>query len=134
MRAIKRILLVSGMALLPFAVTAQSIEEMQEMSMEERRAMRESMSDEEFAKKREQWRGEFESLPKEKKQAIRAIRSENKKLARERWESMSEEERAVAREKHKGKGKRKGHAKGAKSYGEKPVATDQVAGNDQSPE
>jgi hypothetical protein len=49
---------------------------------------------------------------------------------------MSEEERAVAREKHKGKGKgkRKGHAKGAKRYGEKPVATDQAAGNDQSPE
>ena len=49
---------------------------------------------------------------------------------------MSEEERAVAREKHKGKGKgkRKGHAKGAKRYGEKPVATGQAAGNDQSPE
>ena len=66
---------------------------------------------------REQWRSEFESLPEEEKQAIRAKRSEkrneNKKLARERWESMSEEERATAREKYKGKGKgkRKGQGK-----------------------
>jgi hypothetical protein len=76
MRVIKKILLVSGMALLPFAVTAESIEEMQEMSMEERRAMLGSMSDEEFAQKREQWRGEFESLPKKKNRRYAAnIRS-----------------------------------------------------------
>jgi hypothetical protein len=123
------------LALLPFAAAAQSIDEFQQMPMEERRAIRESMSDEEFAKKREQWRSEFESLPEEEKQAIRAKRSEkrseNRKLARERWESMSEEERATAREKYKGKGKRKGHNKDGENRGEKPV---EAAGNDQSTE
>jgi hypothetical protein len=141
MRVIKTILLVSGLALLPLIVTAQSIEDMQQMPMEERRALRESMSDEEFAEKRKQWRSEFEKLSDEEKQAIRekrsTHRSQNRKLARERWESMSEEERAAAREKHQGKGKkgnRKGHGKGGKNKGDKPLETDMPTGTDQSSE
>jgi hypothetical protein len=141
MRVIKTILLISGLALLPLIVTAQSIEDLQQMPMEDRRALRESMSDEEFEKKRKQWRSEFESLSDEEKQAIRekrsANRGENRKLARERWESMSEEERAAAREKYEGKGKkggRKGHSKGGKDKGKKPLETDEAASIDQPSE
>ena len=66
-----------------------------------------------------------------------ANRGENRKLARERWDSMSEEERAAAREKYQGKGKkgaRKGHGKGGKNKGEKPLETDAATDTDQSSE
>ena len=61
---------------------------------------------------REKWRAEFEQLPDEQKAAIREQRQKqgaggnrgrgrngDREAMRQRWESMSEEERAVAKEK-----------------------------------
>lgn len=108
MRTIRRILIACSLCLLlPFAATAQSLSDVQELSKEDRRAYMESMSKDERAAMRNKWRAEFKQLPEERKAAIREQR-------RAKWESMSEEERVAAREK---RGKRKGqprdgHGKG----------------------
>ena len=108
MRTIQKILVVSSLSLLlPFAASAQSISEIRAMSPEDRRAYMESMSEEERTVKREQWRTEFDALPDEDKEAIRnqraaqrdgRDRNRDREAMRERWESMSDEERAVAKE------------------------------------
>lgn len=108
MHTIQKILLVSSLSLLlPFVASAQSISEIRAMSPEDRRAYMESMSEDERAAKRQQWRGEFDALPEEEKQAIRDQRAErrdgkgqnrDREAMRERWESMSDEERATAKD------------------------------------
>jgi hypothetical protein len=98
--------------LLPVAASAQSLSEVQAMSKEDRRSYIESMSDDERAAMQEKWRAEFEQLPDEQKAAIREQRQTqgaggsggrghdgDRDAMRQRWESMSEEERAVAKEK-----------------------------------
>lgn len=108
MRTIQKILVVSSLSLLlPFAATAQSISDIRAMSPEDRRAYMESMSEEERTAMREQWRAEFDALPDAEKEAIRSQRAaqrdgrdrnRDREAMRQRWESMSDEERAVAKE------------------------------------
>lgn len=120
MRTIQKILVVSSLSLLlPFAASAQSISDIQALSPEDRRAYMESMSKEERAAKREQWRTEFDALPDEEKQAIRdrraaqregRARNRDRDAMRERWDSMSDEERAAARDRrHERDEKRREH-------------------------
>ena len=113
MRTIRNILMVCSLSLLlPIAASAQSLSEVQAMSKEDRRSYIESMSDDERSAMREKWRAEFEQLPDEQKAAIREQRQKqgaggnrgrgrngDREAMRQRWESMSEEERAVAKEK-----------------------------------
>jgi hypothetical protein len=113
MRTIRNILMVCSLSLLlPIAASAQSLSEVQAMSKEDRRSYIESMSDDERSAMREKWRAEFEQLPEEQKAAIREQRQKqgaggnrsrgrngDREAMRQRWESMSEEERAVAKEK-----------------------------------
>lgn len=107
MQTIQKILLISAISLmLPLAASAQTIQDVQAMSPEDRRAYMEAMSDDERAAMREKWRGEFDSMSDEEKQAVREKRRSGHRADRKaRWDSMSEEERAAAREK---RGERKG--------------------------
>jgi len=108
MRTIHKILLASCLSiLLPFAAYGQSISDLQGMSPEDRRVYIESMSDDERTAMREKWRAEYENLPEEEKMAIREQRAANQKgraggrdreAMRQRWDAMSEEERAAAKE------------------------------------
>ena len=111
MHTIQKILVVSSLSLLlPLVASAQSISEIRAMSPEDRRTYMESMSEDERAAKREQWRSEFDALPEEEKQAIRNQRAErrdgkgrnrDREAMRERWDSMSDEERAAAKDRRR---------------------------------
>ena len=111
MRLFQKILLVSTLGLLaPFAASAQSVQEMQAMSPEDRRAFMDSMSEDERSAMRDKWRGEFDGLSDEDKDALRQKNREqrggregsrDREAMRERWNSMSEEERTVATERRK---------------------------------
>ena len=57
--------------MLPFAVQAQSLGELQDLSPEERRAYWESMSEDERAAKREQLRAEREAMTPEQREQMR---------------------------------------------------------------
>jgi hypothetical protein len=108
MSTIQKILILSCLSLIaPSAVVAQSLNELQALSPEDRRAYFESMSEDERTAMSGKWRTEFDSLPDEQKQAIRdqrarefGGRSRNRDRAamQDRWETMSEQERVVARE------------------------------------
>jgi hypothetical protein len=105
MQKLRLIILASGLALLlPVTGYTQSVSDIQDLSPEERRAYMESMSPDERAAMREKWRAELDAMPEEERRAMRermaADRPEgqrNRAAMRERWESMSEEERAAAR-------------------------------------
>jgi hypothetical protein len=111
MRTIQEILLVSSLSLLlPFAALAQSISDVQALSPEDRREYMESMSDDERNAMREKWRAEFEQLPEDQKMAIREQRAANRngknrgrdrEAMKQRWDAMSEEERAAAKERRR---------------------------------
>lgn len=128
MHTIQKILVVSSLSLLlPFVASAQSISEIRAMGPEDRRAYMESLSKDERATKREQWRSEFDALPEEEKQAIREQRmaARDRHRAREderrkRWDSMSEEEKAAARARRdEHRGKRGGH-QGKQQHQDRP--------------
>jgi len=112
MRTIHKILLASSLSiLLPFAAYGQSISDLQELSPEVRRTYMESMSDDERTAMREKWSAEYENLPEEEKKAIRENRAANqsgrnrgrdREAMRQRWDSMSEVERAAAKERRQG--------------------------------
>lgn len=91
--------LVAGFALLAPAVSmAQSIDELREMSPEERHEYIQSLSQEERQALAEQRRERWEAMTPEERDAARKQREENRAAMREHWESLSEEERAAARE------------------------------------
>ena len=105
MQTIQKTLMIFGLCLLTFAVSAQSITDLQNMDREERRSFMESMSDEERSARGAKWRTEFDGMSDEEKQAIRQKRGANRgddgrdrAAMRERWESMSDEERSQAKE------------------------------------
>jgi len=108
MHTIQKILVVSSLSLLlPLTAWAQSVSEIRAMNPEDRRAYMQSMSEEERTAKREQWRAEFDALPEAEKEAIRKQRSaqrdgrdknRDREAMRQRWESMSDEERAAAKD------------------------------------
>jgi uncharacterized membrane protein len=97
MRALSNKLIALSLLILPFAVPAQSLGEVRNMSQEERRTAIENMSDDERSVLREQRRAARE----EHRQAHHDARQQRRKAMRERWEAMSEEESAEAREKCK---------------------------------
>ena len=113
MHTIHKILLIGGLYLIaPFSASAQSIQDLQAMSPEDKRIYMESMSPDERAAMQEKWRGEFENLSEEEKQVMRQQRSaargdrernRDRDAMRERWESMSDEERAAMKERRKAK-------------------------------
>ena len=114
MQTIQKILIVSGLILLPFAGSAQSITDIQNMDPDERRVFMESMLNDERTAMREKWRTEFDGMSDEEKQAIRQKRSANRgdggrdrTAMRERWESMSDEERAQAKERRAAQGEKR---------------------------
>ncbi len=92
--------------LLPLAVSAQSFDDIKEMSPEDRRAYIEGLSDEDRSALREERRAKFDSMSDEERQAMREKRRAGSDERRARWESMSDEERTAARERHTD---RKGH-------------------------
>lgn len=113
MSTIHKILMITSLSLLlPSIVSAQSVNDVKNMSPEDRRVYMESMSEDERAAMREKWRAEFENLSDEEKQALREQhagnrggrdRTADREAMRARWESMSEEERAAAKERHQAK-------------------------------
>lgn len=87
-RSFTQILAIAAM-LVPFGLQAQSLSDLQNMTPEERHTYLDSMSEQERQAKREQMRT--------------------------RWEGMSDEERAAARNRahhHHGAGRHKGHRQG----------------------
>jgi hypothetical protein len=108
MRTIQKIFVVSSLSLLlPVIASAQSVSEIRAMSPEDRRTYMHSMSEEERTAKREQWRAEFDALPEDEKEAIRKQRfaqrdgrdqNRDRGAMRQRWESMSDEGRAAAKD------------------------------------
>jgi hypothetical protein len=118
MRTIRKILMACSL-ILPFAASAQSLSDMQALSEEDRRAYIESMSEDERAAMQGKWRAEFEALPKEQKAAIREQRQghrngeqrgRDREAMRQRWDTMSEEERSAARDRFRANGeKRRAH-------------------------
>ncbi len=108
MRTIHKILMITSL-LLPFAASAQSITDIKNMSPDDRRTYLQSMSDDERSTMMEKWRAEFDSLPEEEQQALRAERADqrgtregkrDREAMRQRWDSMSDEERATAKERY----------------------------------
>jgi len=108
MPLVKILGLLTGLFLFVGSASAQSVNELMDLSPEDRKAYMESMSDDERAAMREKWRGEMQNMSEEERQAVREKRGaaagqggqrRNKEAMRERWESMSEEERAAAKEK-----------------------------------
>ncbi|NIQ26075.1 MAG: hypothetical protein GTN88_05945, partial [Gammaproteobacteria bacterium] len=99
MKEIRLMIVGSALALLPITGLAQSVAEISELGPEERRAYMQSMSPEEREALREQWRAELDAMPAEEREAVRdrmrANRPQGRDRAamRERWESMSDEER-----------------------------------------
>jgi len=91
MRNVRLIMMASGLALLPLAGMAQSIEKFHALSPEDRQTYMQSMSPDERRAMRDKWRAEMES----KSDAERAAAREQR---RQKWESMSEEERAAMRQ------------------------------------
>jgi len=107
MNKLRLTVLATGLALLlPVAGYAQSISEVNAMDPEDRRAYMESMSPQERQQMRNKWREELQSMPEEERKAInknmaadRPGGKRNREAMRQRWEAMSDEERAAAREK-----------------------------------
>jgi hypothetical protein len=105
MQKLRLILMASGLALLlPVTGYTQSISDLNDLSPEDRRAYMQSMSPDERSAMREKWRAELDAMPEEERQAMRESMAANRPegarsrdARRERWESMSEEERADAR-------------------------------------
>ena len=79
-----------------FAVNAQTPGEWSERSPEDRRAYRESLSDDERASLREQLRAQRDAMSDEERAALREKRRARRD---EHWQTMSADERAAAREK-----------------------------------
>ncbi len=96
-----------ALSLLPFAALAQSISEISELGPEERREYMQSMSKEERQAMREKWHDEMAALPQEERDTIRERMRANRPgggdrtAMRERWASMSDEERAAFKEQRK---------------------------------
>jgi hypothetical protein len=99
--------------LLPVVAMAQSLSDVQAMSKEDRRNYIESMSEDERSAMQDKWRSEYEQLPEEQKAAIQkqrqpksggGNRGRDREAMRQRWESMSEEERAAARDNFRANG------------------------------
>lgn len=105
MQKLRLILMASGLALLlPVTGYTQSISDIKDLSPEDRRAYMQSMSPDERSAMRDRWRAELEAMPEDERRAFResmaANRPEgarNRDARRERWESMSDEERSDAR-------------------------------------
>lgn len=107
MRVFKSLTCATGLLLLLGSAAAQSVNDLMDLSPEERRAYMQSMSDDERSAMREKWRNEMQNMSEEERQAIRdkrgaaagaAGKRRDRGAMRERWESMSEEERAAAKE------------------------------------
>ena len=131
MQTIQKILIITGLSLLPFAASAQSVSDLQNMDPEERRAFMKSMSDDERTAMRDKWRSEFDGMSDEDKQAMRKRRDANRgdggrdrAAMRERWETMSEEERAQAKDRRKAKGEKRRERWDSMSDEERAAARD----------
>ena len=107
MRVVKSLSVVTGLFLLMGSASAQSVNELMDLSPDERKAYMESMSDDERTAMRQKWHDEMQNMSEEERQAIRDKRGaaagqggqrRDKEARRERWESMSEEERDAAKE------------------------------------
>ena len=94
MQTLRLSLAVAAAALaLPLAATAQSLDDLRDMSPQERRDYVESLSPEE----RDALRAE-----RDRKRVHRAEhRAEHRAAMREHWRSMSQEEREAARQRHR---------------------------------
>lgn len=105
MRSLSRLLLLSMLTFaLQSTVFAQSLDDLRNMTPEDRRAYLRSMSDDERSAMREKWHAEYEILSDDEKRAIRIERHEAR-LARSI--TMSAEERVALRERWRNrKGKR----------------------------
>jgi predicted Fe-S protein YdhL (DUF1289 family) len=117
MNKFRSLLMISGLSLLmPAAGIAQSVDEISELSPEDRRAYMQSMSEEERQAKRAEWRAQMEAMPEAERNAMREKMAANRpqrggrdrEAMRQRWESMSDEERAAAKaERHQKKAERR---------------------------
>lgn len=98
MRNVRLIMMASGLALLPLAGMAQSIEKFHALSPEDRQTYMQSMSPDERRAMRDKWRAEMESKSDAERAAAREQRKQRTEQRRQKWESMSEEERAAMRQ------------------------------------
>ena len=106
MQTLRLILAVAGTALaLPLSATAQSLDDLGEMSPQERRTYVESLSLEEREALRAERRSRWDSMSDEERAAARERkrihRAENRAAMREHWQSMSAEEREAVRQQHR---------------------------------
>lgn len=106
MQTLRLIFTVAAAALvLPLVATAQSVDELGDMSPQERRAYVDSLSAEEREALRTQRRAHWEAMSDEERAAARerkrTHRAEHRAAMREHWQSLSEEERAAARQQHR---------------------------------
>ena len=90
---------VTALLLLPMGATAQSLDELRDMSPAERQAYVQSLSPEERETLRAAMKERWESMSEEEREAIREKRREMKAKRREAWNNMSDEEKAAARAK-----------------------------------
>lgn len=106
MQTLRLILTVAGAALaLPLAVAAQSVDDLKDMSPQERRDYVEGLSAEEREALRAERRAQWESMSDEERAAAgdrkRAHRAEHRAAMHEHWQSLSAEEREAALQKHR---------------------------------
>lgn len=108
-RSFTRFLAIAAL-LVPLGLQAQSFNDFQNLTPEERRAYLDSMSEQERQVKREQWRAEREAMSDQERAAMReqmrahrdSMSDEERRAMREEmrshWEGMSEQERQAKRE------------------------------------
>ena len=105
MRGLNKIsALVMAIAILPCSAFAQSIQDIQALSPEDRKAYMQSMSEDERAAMKQKWRAEYAALPAAEQQAMRDQRRANgdrrgkdREAMREQMASLSPEERETAK-------------------------------------
>lgn len=103
MKTLRLIVALSGLALLAPAAFAQSIDDLKEMSPEERREYVQGLSDEQRQALKAEQKARWDSMSDEERKAARREMNERRQLnrdaMRQKWDSMSDEEREAARAK-----------------------------------
>jgi hypothetical protein len=133
-RAITTLIAASGLALLlPSAGFAQTPEELEDMTPEQRREYVQGLSDEQRQALREQSRARWDAMSEEEREAARRKQAErraaNKEAMRKQWDSMSGEEREAARAQRKAQKERQREIWNNMSDEEKAVARERARAN-----
>jgi hypothetical protein len=139
MQTLRLIIAASGLALLlPAAAYAQSADEFDNMTPEQRREYVQGLSDAErqawHEQRREQWAAMSDAERQAARKRLQERRDTNRGAMREQWNSMSEEERSAAREKYQERREQRRETWNNLSAEERAAARQQLQGQRNKPQ